>query len=169
MKTFKQYLAEANNITLYRKLDGTKVVIEPDGSYTFWKDGGKTKGAQNRSLKGQQGAVKELMALGYGFGDITDESCKKISEAVLPTDNEGWGFFGTSLDYVDGTPKAEMFWEIASKVLAKERGWNPVKVRDWLDSKSGRHFADTVSDFGWSEGGIKNAYRKWDSMGWFDK
>lgn len=85
MKTFKQYLTEANNITLYRKLDGTKVIIEPDGSYTFWKDGGKTKGAQNRSLKGQQGAVKELMALGYGFGDITDESCKKISEAVLPT------------------------------------------------------------------------------------
>lgn len=92
-----------------------------------------------------------------------------LTEAVLPTDNEGWGFFGTSLDYVDGTPKAEMFWEIASKVLAKERGWNPVKVRDWLDSKSGRHFADTVSDFGWSEGGIKNAYHKWDSMGWFDK
>ena len=36
MKTFKQYLTEANNITLYRKIDDVKVVIEPDGSYTFW-------------------------------------------------------------------------------------------------------------------------------------
>lgn len=94
---------------------------------------------------------------------------KYLSESVLPTENEGYGFFGTSLDHIDGVPQAEKFWEIASKVLAKERGWNPTKVRDWLDSKSGRHFADTVSDFGWSEGGIKNAYRKWDSMGWFDK
>lgn len=93
----------------------------------------------------------------------------KLKESVLPTENEGWGFFGTSLNYVDGTPKAEQFWEIASKVLAKERHWNPKQVRDWLDSKSGRHFADTVSDFGWSEGGIRSAYNKWDSMGWFDK
>ena len=92
-----------------------------------------------------------------------------LTEAVLPTNNEAWGFFGTSLDHIDGVPQAEKFWDITSKVLAKERGWNPTKVRDWLDSKSGRHFADTVSDFGWSEGGIKNAYRKWESMGWFDK
>ena len=93
----------------------------------------------------------------------------KLKESVLPTENEAWGFFGTSLDHIDGVPQAEKFWDIASRLLAKERHWNPTKVRDWLDSKSGRHFADTVSDFGWSEGGIRSAYNKWDSMGWFDK
>lgn len=145
----------------------------------------------NEKGMGYESAFSSLKSMAAGISDLADifkqwanddrqgkleESVKEhktfrkyLAESVLPTDNEGYGFFGTCLDDVDATPKAEQFWEIASKVLAKERGWNPIKVRDWLDSKSGRHFADTVADFGWSEGGIKNAYRKWDSMGWFDK
>lgn len=145
----------------------------------------------NEKGMGYESAYSSLKSMAAGLSDLADifkqwanddrqgkleESVKEhktfrkyLSESVLPTQNEGWGFFGTCLDDVDGTPKAEQFWEIASKTLAKERGWNPNKVRDWLDSRDGRHFADTVADFGWSEGGIKNAYRKWDSMGWFDK
>lgn len=74
MKTFKQYLKESGNIILYRDIDNVKVVIEPDGSYTFWKNNGKTKGAQNRSLHGQDGAVKELMAIGYKPANSLNES-----------------------------------------------------------------------------------------------
>ena len=83
--------ADEKNITLYRDIDDTKVVIEPDGSYTFWTNGGKTKGAQNRSLKGQQGAVEELMALGYqpvegdSEPEVTDESVVLKDDEGVPT------------------------------------------------------------------------------------
>ena len=161
MRTFKQYLAEANNIILYRKIDDVKVVIEPDGSYTFWKDGGKTKGAQNRSLHGQDGAVKELMAIGY-------KPAQSLNEAVQPTQNEAWGFFGTSNAH-NNYDQTKVFWDYASKELAKKLLWSPQKVREFLDSPGGRHFADSVADLGpWSFRHIDKAIQDWQSKDWFN-
>lgn len=165
MKTFKQYLTEANNITLYRKIDDVKVVIEPDGSYTFWKDGGKTKGAQNRSLHGQQGAVKELMAIGY-------KPAQSLNEAVLPTQNEGWGFFGTITMEFDHNSyeKAKEAWKIAFQEVQKATGWADKEVRDWLDSGDGRQFADQCADFGAGKNpadGISQAAKFWKERKWF--
>ena len=77
-------MKESGNIILYRDIDNVKVVIEPDGSYTFWKNNGKTKGAQNRSLHGQDGAVKELMAIGYKPANSLNESATKITESWTP-------------------------------------------------------------------------------------
>lgn len=161
MRTFKQYLAEANNIILYRKIDDVKVVIEPDGSYTFWKDGGKTKGAQNRSLHGQEGAVKELMAIGY-------MPAQSLNEAVLPTENEGWGFFGTGSAH-NNYDQMNVFWDYTSKELAKKLLWSPKQVRWFLDSRGGRHFADTISNLGpWSFRHIDKAIQDWQSKDWFN-
>lgn len=50
-------------VKLHRDIDDRDVIIDPDGSYTFYKEG--VKGSQNRSLKGQEGALKELGELGY--------------------------------------------------------------------------------------------------------
>lgn len=89
MKTFKQIMKESGNIILSRDIDNAKVVIEPDGSYTFWKNNGKTKGAQNRSLHGQEGAVKELMAIGYKPAKSLNESApKKLTESKKRDDRD---------------------------------------------------------------------------------
>lgn len=71
---------EAGNIKMHRDIDDVDVIIEPDGSYTFWKDHGKTKGAQNRSLHGQEGAVKELGALGYKLANKLNEATSNLRE-----------------------------------------------------------------------------------------
>lgn len=73
---------EAGNIKMHRNIDNVDVIIEPDGSYTFWKDNGKTKGAQNRSLHGQQGAVKELGALGYKVANSLNEAWMPDSQTI---------------------------------------------------------------------------------------
>lgn len=50
-------------VKLHRDIDDRDVIIDPDGSYTFYKGG--VKGSQNHSLKGKEGALKELGELGY--------------------------------------------------------------------------------------------------------
>lgn len=84
MKGLKEFVKtkslKEGNIKMHRDIDDVDVIIEPDGSYTFWKDGGKTKGAQNRSLRGQEGAVKELGALGYKFANKLNEATSNLRE-----------------------------------------------------------------------------------------
>ena len=66
-----------------------------------------------------------------------------MTTATLPTRNEAWGFFGTmSQDRVD----AQRAWEIASTLIAAATDASPEGVRDFLDSRHGRHFADEVSN-----------------------
>lgn len=81
MKGLKEFVKakkiNEDNIKMHRNIDDVDVIIEPDGSYTFWKDNGKTKGAQNRSLHGQEGAVKELGALGY---EVVKEATSNLRE-----------------------------------------------------------------------------------------
>ena len=114
-------LKEDKNIKMHRDIDDVDVIIEPDGSYTFWKDGGKTKGAQNRSLKGQQGAVKELGHLGY---KVVKESAR-VNDRIFPDTAEvgvisGTGAFGISV-FIDSreysnTPdgKIKLHWNIST-------------------------------------------------------
>ena len=59
---------------------------------------------------------------------------------TLPTANEAWGFYGT----VSGFADADAAWAIAfPAVLAATEGMAE-GVRDFLDSRHGRHFADDV-------------------------
>ena len=92
-----------------------------------------------------------------------------MTTTTLPTRNTEWGFCGT-IDRIDDdlaadAPKA---WTLASKRIAAATGVSPEGVRDFLDSRHGRHFADDVAN--WLARGdtlkdaIDAAVARW--MGW---
>ena len=63
-----------------------------------------------------------------------------MTTPTLPTANEAWGFYGTTRGFTD----ADAAWLIAfPAVLAATEG-TAEGVRDFLDSRHGRHFADDV-------------------------
>jgi hypothetical protein len=62
---------------------------------------------------------------------------------VLSSQNQAWGFWGTLSGA--GLDPAE-HWVHASTVLAARYAINQVQVRDFLDSRTGRHLADAVAD-----------------------
>ena len=66
---------------------------------------------------------------------------------TLPTNNEAWAFFGTIRHHAD---PAEA-WPIAIGAIGEATGCADYAVRDFLDSRHGRHFADKVAD-GLAEG-----------------
>lgn len=61
---------------------------------------------------------------------------------VLPSNNEAWGFFGTIRHHAD---PAEA-WPIVFRAIADATGCLEISVRDFLDSRHGRHFADDVAN-----------------------
>ena len=63
-----------------------------------------------------------------------------MTKATLPTANEAWGFYGTSRGFTD----ANVAWSIAFRAILKAAGGTAEGVRDFLDSRHGRHFADYV-------------------------
>ena len=63
-----------------------------------------------------------------------------MTNTTLPAANEAWGFYGTSGAFAD----ADAGWAIAfPAVLAATEG-TAEGVRNFLDSRHGRHFADDV-------------------------
>ena len=60
---------------------------------------------------------------------------------ILPTRNEPHGFFGT-LQTAGADPMQA--WNAASAMIAAATDASPEGVRDFLDSRYGRHFADEV-------------------------
>ena len=70
-----------------------------------------------------------------------------MTTTILPTRNTEWGFFGTidriEHDLAADAPKA---WTPASQAIAAATGVSPEGVRDFLDSRHGRHFADDVAN-----------------------
>jgi hypothetical protein len=59
-----------------------------------------------------------------------------------PSNNEAWGFYSTIRHHAD--PAAA--WPLAMRAIGEATGCLEVGVRDFLDSKHGRHFADDVAD-----------------------
>ena len=87
-----------------------------------------------------------------------------MTTTILPTRNEAWGFFGTSHNHAD----ADQAWHLAFTAIAEVSGASPEGIRDFLDSRHGRHFADDVAS-GLSAGqslenAIAAAVDRW--MGW---
>lgn len=72
---------------------------------------------------------------------------------VLPSNNEAWGFFGTIRHHAD---PAEA-WPLAMRVIAEATGCSEIGVRDFLDSRHGRHFADDVANGLFEARGIADA------------
>ncbi len=70
----------------------------------------------------------------------------------LPTANQEWGFWGTSvrIGY-----DAELTWDTASLFLAKEFDLTAEQTRDVLDARFGRHLADDLS---FIDNGANNAH-----------
>jgi hypothetical protein len=60
---------------------------------------------------------------------------------TLPSKNEDWGFFGTMQH---GGADPVQSWNAASAMIAAETDASAEGVRDFLDSRHGRHFADDV-------------------------
>jgi hypothetical protein len=60
---------------------------------------------------------------------------------ALPTNNEAWGFWGTMRHHAE---PAEA-WPIAMTAISSATGCADFAVRDFLDSRHGRHFADDVA------------------------
>jgi hypothetical protein len=88
-----------------------------------------------------------------------------MTTTILPTRNEAWGFYGTMRTVGADAATA---WEIASRRIAEETQASPEGVRDFLDSRYGRHFADDViGDFAAGvqlKGAIEAAIARW--QGW---
>lgn len=62
--------------------------------------------------------------------------------AILPTENEAWGFYGTSLNApIDGLAGAAA-WNAAFRKILEAAPLDAETVRAFLDSRMGRHFAD---------------------------
>lgn len=61
--------------------------------------------------------------------------------ATLPSNNESWGFFGTIRHHANPTEA----WPIAMRAIGEATGCSEFGVRDFLDSRHGRHFADDVA------------------------
>lgn len=59
---------------------------------------------------------------------------------IPATRNEGWGFYGTMNEH------AEAAWPLAMTAVANATGESFDSVRAFLDSRFGRHFADSVLD-----------------------
>ena len=66
-----------------------------------------------------------------------------MTKTILPTNNEAWGFWGT---IGHETADRSQAWALATTAIAKATGGTPEAVRDFLDSRQGRHFADEVAN-----------------------
>jgi hypothetical protein len=87
-----------------------------------------------------------------------------MTNSTLPTRNEAWGFYGSTAGFTD----ADAAWGVAFPAIAKVTAATAEGVRDFLDSRHGRHFADDVAN-GLLSGNdlaaaINAAITRW--MGW---
>ena len=89
---------------------------------------------------------------------------------ILPSRNEDFGFFGTITRCKLRERRSAEVWTLASRLIAAAIGADSAEesigIRDFLDSRLGRHFADDVT--GALQGGapdseaaIKAAIRTW--------
>ncbi len=92
-----------------------------------------------------------------------------MTTTILPSRNEPWGYWGT-IARIENGPAADAAkaWQIASRSIAEVTEASPEGVRDFLDSRHGRHFADDVANELWKGETLKDAIdaaiTRW--MGW---
>ncbi len=95
------------------------------------------------------------------------------AHAILPSRNEDYGFFQALTNCPQRERRSAEVWTLASTLIAAAIGADTedemIGIRDFLDSRMGRHFADDVVcnmtgcniD---SETAINSAIRRW--QGW---
>lgn len=75
-------------------------------------------------------------------GDANKPRRMHMKNEPLPTNNEEWGFWGTS---VSNGYDAALTWDTASRFFAKTFNLTPEETRTLLDARFGRHLADDLS------------------------
>lgn len=66
-----------------------------------------------------------------------------MATKILPTRNEAWGFYGTIAAHAD----QDRAWALAYVAIGAACDLaSPAAVRAFLDSRSGRHFAEDVAN-----------------------
>lgn len=89
---------------------------------------------------------------------------KTMTMTILPTNNQAWGFWGSIGHHADQSEA----WALATTAIGTVTGCAPEAVRDFLDSRHGRHFADDVANGLFAGLGlpaaIDAAVERW--MGW---
>lgn len=68
-----------------------------------------------------------------------------MTKTVLGSENTEYGFYGTINTY-NTTEETEQKWAEAFTTLLELSGLSPVKIRTYLDSRSGRKLADCCND-----------------------
>ena len=67
---------------------------------------------------------------------------------ILPSHNEDYGFFGTMTRCPERDRRSAEVWTLASRLIAEairaDSEDEMIGIRDFLDSRWGRHFADDV-------------------------
>ena len=96
-----------------------------------------------------------------------------ITHPCLPSRNEDYGFFRTLSVCPERDRRSAEVWALASRMIAEAIGADSedemIGIRDFLDSRIGRHFADDVvgnmtgCNIG-LEAAIVSAIRRW--QGW---
>lgn len=90
-----------------------------------------------------------LYALSAGGADAASETAifKEIVMIVIPSKNRDWGFYGTTRRNRNFSVRKE--WANAFQWVAKAVPcWSPEHIRDFLDSRCGRHLADEACECG---------------------
>jgi hypothetical protein len=64
------------------------------------------------------------------------------TETTLPTTNAAWGFWGAIAHHADPAQA----WPLAMTAIAQATGCPDTAVRDFLDGRHGRQFADDVAN-----------------------
>ena len=95
------------------------------------------------------------------------------THAILPSRNEGFGFFATLTSCAERDRRSTEVWTLASALIAEalraDSEDEMIGIRDFLDSRMGRQFADDVvgNMMGCNielEAAIASAIRRW--QGW---
>jgi hypothetical protein len=74
--------------------------------------------------------------------DVIETGDRTMTNITLPTKNTDWGFWGTIRHHAD---PAEV-WPLAMQAVGAATDCSEIAVRDFLDSRHGRHFADDVAN-----------------------
>lgn len=64
---------------------------------------------------------------------------------TLPTQNKGWGFWGTASNYTGKDNMAEI-WDAAFRIVQTKAGFTPQETLGLMDSRWGRHTADEFAE-----------------------
>lgn len=83
-----------------------------------------------------------------------------MTSKILKTQNEEWGFWGTTLNNYN-EKKTQKRWNEAFEILLTLSGKSSEEIREYLDSRSGRHLANSCNEGKDVQKTILENYYKW--------